>query len=225
MTIENIIEAYKKMKGKKEEKLSPEQEREMDVDDDGDIDGKDLKKLRKKKHKKDDGDKEETSESVESEEGEELSEADMSKYRKDLVQNMDRIKTCLKDPSMKNYNCKYISRTMEDKADELEDSLKYKKENEQRMKRENQVQTATYESVDFETESKSGIAKAYMEMREKQAGAATPPEKIDSKMSGKNKDFVNMHKVQVMDRTKVSVEDSLAAGRATSVAPKRPADK
>jgi hypothetical protein len=171
-TIKNLMKAYQEIV---EKKLSPAQKKHMDVDDDGDIDDKDLKKLRSKKtsgKKEADVDME-----IRVEETEQIDELNTKQIKKDLDSGMSH----------------------------------------------------DADIVDYQREKNSEVAKRYIEMleanRDQHTKGATSPEEIDSKMSPKSKTFKAQHKGDVVHDGNVAAVSATAAGRATSKAPKRPADQ
>ena len=68
--------------------------------------------------------------------------------------------------------------------------------------------------------------KTFYEFRDQTSGA-TPPEKMDDKMSGKAKEFMKLHKVQVPDESNhdAAISKNKEAFKNTVTAsPKRPGD-
>ena len=122
----------------------------------------------------------------------------------------------------------------DDDENEVEDnSSKKKAKGKKDDEMEVRIESLSDQSVDYARERNSAATQAVLKMWAESLGmneadqtkGATPPEKIDSKMSPKSKEFVDMHGKKIDSTVYPSQQTAVDAGRSTSRAPARPGDK
>ena len=208
--IEAIWTAFQEVQ---EKKLSAKQ-KELDVDNDGDIEGDDLADLRKKKNKAD-----------------VVEEAPADPVKKAPVRKGDKSNPDASDlPSVKK----------ESKDDESEEDDSEEDEKKSKKPKKGVNPFAKKKGEDDEEEGKKDVAEAAWlqdlavilqgldEKSDEHTKGATNPEGIADKESNKSKDFIAMHKKSekdIEDKEEQGHKDVSKAGRATKAAPARGSDQ